>query len=182
MIFHEIGKISTDDVVIVGFYFNLRTRTLNNMCFQLIQMLGPGVLIWILDTKYIPNRKTRGVIAVCTIGAIAVGACCGLYGWLHEVDYANVKTSPATDWTDKKFASLFVIYLLFGWVYSAYQMTVEWVVSSLSNDPSVLSQFAGFERGMASFGMCISFIIAAHDVATVGQLSLQFVYVFTCSP
>jgi hypothetical protein len=134
-------------------------------------------MIWIFDSKKIPNRKHRGILAVSLIGLISVGACCGLYGWLHKVDYASLSKSksPATDFTDRDFASLFVIYLLFGWIYSGYQMVVEWVVSALSNDPSVLAQFAGFERGIASFGMCISFIVAAQEVPQIGQLSLQFV-------
>jgi len=158
-----------------GFYFNLRTRSLNNLCFQLMQILGPGLLIWIFDNKFVSSRKTRGLIGVGVMGAIAIGACCGLYGWLHEVDYASLKTSPAVDWSDEKFARLFVIYILFGWIYSGFQMTVEWVVSALSNDPSILAQYAGFERGIASFGMCISFILAGQEVSQIGQLSLQFV-------
>lgn len=163
--------------MVAGFYFNLRTRSLNNLCFQIIQLLGPGLLIWVFDSKLIRSRKLRGLVAVGLMGAISIGACGGLYGWLHQVDYSSLTTSPATDWSDKQFASLFVIYLLFGWVYSGYQMTIEWVVSSLSNDPSVLAQYAGFERGMASFGMCISFIVAAQKVPQIGQLTLQFMYV-----
>lgn len=143
----------------------------------MIQLLGPGILIWVFDMKIVPNRKHRGLYSVALMGMISLGACCGLYGWLHVVDYANIKTTPATDFVDSGFASLFVIYLLFGWIYSGYQMVVEWVVASLSNDPTLQAQFAGFMRGVASLGMCISFIVAGQQVPTIGQLSLQFVCV-----
>jgi hypothetical protein len=84
------------------------------------------------------------------MGPVAIGGCAGLYGWLQVVDYSNIKESPANDWVNPHYGGFIVIYLLFGLTYSGYQMVVEWVTASLSNDPSVLSQYAGSMRGMAS--------------------------------
>lgn len=132
------------------------------------------VLVAILDTKRIKSRRRRGTIGAVLMGVVAIGACCGLYGWMYKVDYAGLKTAPGTDWTDSGFGGLFAVYVLFGWVYAGFQMSVEWCSSSLSNDPTKSAQSAGYMRGMASLGMCIGFVMAAQQVPLVGQLSLQF--------
>ncbi len=136
-------------------------------------------MIWILDTSRIASRKTRGLIGVAVMGTVSSAACCGLLGWLHVTDYISLHTPPAADWSSHNWGGLFVIYLLFGLVYSGYQMTMEWVVSCLSNDPSRLAQYSGFARGMASLGMCLSFVISAQRVPTYGQVAFQFTWVFS---
>lgn len=170
---HSLKSVSDTELTGIGGFFNLRTRGLNNLCFQVIQFFGPGVLIWIFDSKLVSSRKTRGMIGVGLMALISISACAGLYGWLHWVKYSSLKQSPAADWTSKYYASWMVIYLLFGIIYSGYQMTTEWIIASMSNDPSVLAQYAGFFRGMASFGMCVSFVMAAQKVPQYGQLALQ---------
>ncbi|EXJ79410.1 hypothetical protein A1O3_08912 [Capronia epimyces CBS 606.96] len=157
-----------------AFYFNLRTRSLNNMCFQFIQILMPYLLIYVLDSKRIASRRRRGAIGVVIMGTLAIGACIGLYIWLDVVHYADIKTSPAVDWQDSHFPGIFVIYILFGAIFAGFQVVVEWILSALTNEPSTLAQFAGMVKGTSSLGMCISFVVAAQKVPTVGQLSLQF--------
>jgi hypothetical protein len=157
---------------------------LNNLCFQLAQVVVPGIMILILDSPRIPNRRHRGALGLGVMGTVTVGTCAGLYGWLKAVDYSHFATSPGVDWSDSGFAGGFVLYLLFGAVYSGFQMTVEWILSTLTNDPAVLAQYAGMIKGTSSLGMCISFIIASQTVPIVWQLTLQFMCVskFLCRP
>ncbi|KIX07404.1 uncharacterized protein Z518_02057 [Rhinocladiella mackenziei CBS 650.93] len=158
-----------------GFYFNLRTRSLNNFSFQVIQLLGPILMILGFDGKHIQSRKTRGLLGVAITGSIAVGACTGLYGWLDVVNWSSLTEAPRTDWSNQHYGGFFVIYLLYGLIYSCFQMAAEWIIASLSNDPSVLAQYAGFFRGLASLGMCLSFILAAQKVPQYGQVTFQLI-------
>ncbi|KAK5203348.1 hypothetical protein LTR47_009572 [Exophiala xenobiotica] len=155
-------------------YFDLRTRSLNNLFYQFVGILAPYLLIHILDNPNISSRRRRGIIGTAIMGIITLGACVGLYIWLKVVNYAHLTETPAVDWTGADFAGMFVIYMLFGLIYSGYQVVVEWTLSALTNDPSTLAQFAGMIKGTSALGICISFIMAAQKVPTVGQLSLQF--------
>ncbi|EFQ96815.1 hypothetical protein MGYG_08738 [Nannizzia gypsea CBS 118893] len=157
-----------------AFYFNLRTRSINNLAFHSIQVFMPWIMVCILDNRQVKNRKTRGFIGVAVIGAVSVGASAGLYAWLDINNIASLKKPQAKDWTDPEFGGMFALFLLFGAIYAAYQMTIEWVVSALTNDPSKLAQFGGVFKGTLSLGICLSFVMAAQNVPFVGQLSLQF--------
>ncbi|KAM5466608.1 hypothetical protein MauCBS54593_005865 [Microsporum audouinii] len=157
-----------------AFYFNLRTRSLNNLAFHSIQMFMPWIMVFVLDSRRIKSRKTRGFIGVAFIGAISLGASAGLYAWLDINNVGSLKKPLAKDWTDPEFGGMFTLFLLFGAIYAAYQMTIEWVVSALTNDPSKLAQFGGIFKGTLSLGICLSFVMAAENVPFVGQLSLQF--------
>ncbi|KAF3484377.1 uncharacterized protein GIQ15_03701 [Arthroderma uncinatum] len=157
-----------------AFYFNLRTRSLNNLAFHSIQVIMPWLMVFVLDNRKIQSRKIRGFVGVAFIGAVSVGASAGLYAWLDITNIGSLKKPQAKDWTDPEFGGMFALFVLFGAIYSAYQMTIEWVLSALTNDPSRLAQFGGVFKGTLSLGICISFVMAAENVPFVGQLSLQF--------
>jgi 23S rRNA C2498 (ribose-2'-O)-methylase RlmM len=107
------------------------------------------------------------------MGAVAIGACVGCLVWLDVVNWTSLETAPGNDWSDNHYGGFVAFYLLFGLIYSGYQMVVEWIVSSMSNDPSLVAQYAGFMRGWASFGMCVSFVMAAQRVPQWGQITFQ---------
>jgi hypothetical protein len=132
--------------------------------------------MFILDSSKSINRRIRGTFATVLMAATAIGASIGLYIWIHQVNYDSInftKHPPAVDWSSQKYAGIFVIYILFGAVLAGYQVALEWTLAALTNDPSVLAQFAGMIKGTQSLGMCISFIMGGRGVKLVGQLSLQ---------
>jgi hypothetical protein len=96
-----------------------------------------------------------------------------MFIWLKVTDYASFKKTPANDWSYTHYGGFMAIYLMFGLTYSSYALTVEWVFACLSNDPSVLAQYAGFVRGLGSLGMMISFILAEQIVPTWAQVTVQ---------
>ncbi|KAI1618725.1 hypothetical protein EDD36DRAFT_402388 [Exophiala viscosa] len=162
-----------------GFFFNLRTRGVNSLCFQIVQFIGPGVLIFVLDNKFVRSRKVRGIMGVAITGAIAIGGCVGMYIWLHLSGYASYEKTPAYDWSYSHYGGFMAIYLMFGLTYSSYALTVEWVFACLSNDPAVLAQYAGFVRGLGSLGMMISFILAEQLTPTWVQVTVQLILYVT---
>jgi hypothetical protein len=158
----------------IGFFLNLRSRALANLCFQLIQVVGPVVLVWIFDSQKISSRRTRGLIGVGFMGSMAVGTCIGMYIWLFGVRYDELGEPPGRDWAESGAPAFFALFILYGWVYAGYQMAVGWCSSSLSNDPLKLAQYAGYTRACTSLGMCLSFALASQSVSLLIQLSIEF--------
>lgn len=158
----------------LGFFLNLRSRALANLCFQLIQVVGPLILVSIFDSKRIKSRKMRGFFGVGFMGSMAIGTSIGMYIWLFKVHYDRLETPPGRDWAEHGAPLFFALFILYGWVYSGFQMAVGWCSSSLSNDPLKLAQYAGYTRACTSLGMCISFALASQSVSLLTQLSIEF--------
>ncbi|OAL38222.1 hypothetical protein AYO20_02674 [Fonsecaea nubica] len=158
-----------------GYYFNLRTRSLNNVMFQFIMMPCPLLLAWIMDTKYIKSRRTRGMIGAVIMGTICLATNAGLAAWITRNDVNRQRnTPPGIDWTDSGFGAGFVLYLLSGIIYATYQIVVQWTLGALTNDPVECSRLAGLFKGTTSLGMCISFVLDSKNVSYIDQLIVQF--------
>ncbi|KAK5049063.1 hypothetical protein LTR84_005485 [Exophiala bonariae] len=159
--------------------FNLRTRALNNLSFNMIQMFLPPLLTLILDNKYINSRRARGYMGVALTGTIASGGAAGLIAWI-ELNKIDESSKPrAWDWTDgMRWGPLFVCYLCFGCTYAGYQMVTEYTLSSTTNDPEQLSKVAGLFKFYSSLGMFLSFIMAGQHVPFYGQASVQLCLYF----
>jgi hypothetical protein len=98
-----------------AYYFNLRTRSLNNVMFQFIMMPCPLILAYLLDTRFIKSRRLRGLLGSGVMGIITLGVCAGLAAWISKNDVNRQhNTPPGVDWTDKAFGPAFVLYLFSG--------------------------------------------------------------------
>ncbi|KAK5124766.1 hypothetical protein LTR85_001479 [Meristemomyces frigidus] len=158
-----------------SYYFNLRTRSLNNLLFQAIMIPAPIALAWVMDNPRIMSRRNRGLSGVAIVGTITMASTAGLLGWVMRNNIDRSLTSPAVDWTDSAFASGFVLYVLSGIVYACFQITVQWTLSALTNDPVLCARYAGAFKGTVSLGMCISFTIDAKSVSFQTQLVVDLV-------
>lgn len=162
-----------------GYYFNLRTRSLNNLLFQFIMIPAPLALSYVIDSQR-STRRIRGVLGSSIMGLITLGATAGLLGWIihNNIDVGR-HDPPGIDWHDPQFASGFVLYLLFGIVYATFQICVQWTLGSLTNDPVKCAYFSGAFKGTVSLGMCISFVMDSQKVSfqvqTITQLMLYVV-------
>ncbi|KAL5335483.1 major facilitator superfamily domain-containing protein [Aspergillus crustosus] len=162
-----------------GYFFNLRTRSLNNVFFNFIQIPASLAMTFILDNpRYFGKRRTRALIGISVMSAITLGICSAEAAWLvqHRID--RNQPGPSTDWTDPDFAGAFVIYVIYGSVYSIYQIATQYVICSLTNDPEVLARYASVFRGMTALGMMFSFIIDGNGGTYTTQLSFQFACYF----
>lgn len=133
------------------------------------------LLICVLDSKYITSRRQRGLLGVAIMGTIAIGACAGLLAWLEVYNVASLTGPRGADWSDGAWPGLLVLYVLFGSIYSGYQMVVEYTLSSTTNDPPSLARVAGMFKFYSSLGMMISFVMAGEPVSFLAQTLLQLV-------
>ncbi|OAP64559.1 hypothetical protein AYL99_00531 [Fonsecaea erecta] len=158
-----------------SYYFDLRTRSLNNVLFQAIMIAGSVGMSFLLDAQHL-SRRRRGLIACVTVGVITMGAAAGLIGWMKKYGLdGRLETPPAVDWTNGRFAGGVILYLLWGIVYSTYLCSAGWVVGSLSNDPVVIAMYSGFTKGMGSLGLCVCFVMDSQSVTYMTQAIVQLV-------
>lgn len=158
-----------------AYYFNLRTRSLNNVLYEFIMIPTAILLSMALDGKFVKSRRSRGMLTVAVVGLITMAASAGLTAWekINHLDGALAASN--IDWTDSNYAGGCVIYLLWGIVYASYVVVVQWVMASMSNDPDKLAFYAGFTKGTNSLGLCISFVLDVKSVTYFTQTIIQFV-------
>lgn len=59
------------------------------------------------------------------------------------------------DWIESAFGLGIVLYLLFGAIYACFQVTVQWTLAALANDPAPCARYAGAPKGTVSLGMYV---------------------------
>jgi hypothetical protein len=159
--------------------FNLRTRALNNLMFNVIQMFIPPLLTRVLDSRRIASRRHRGFLGIAITGTIACGGAAGLVGWIQQNGLDDSREPRAWDWTDHSiWVPMLFIYWCFGTTYAGYQMVTEYTLGSTTNDPDQLSKVAGLFKFYSSLGMFLSFIMGGQQVVFWGQTSLQLILYF----
>ena len=94
-------------------YFNIRTRSLNSVCYNLLQIVGAIWIAILLDNKKLGNRRTRSFVSLMAVGVVVIGGWIGIIVWLYRnpLDPLN---PPLFDWTDGPFGGFFVLTLIFG--------------------------------------------------------------------
>ena len=112
---HVLINIEFDCLLHSALYFNIRTRSLNSLMFNVMQIVGA---IWIglmLDNKKITSRRARGLITVAAVAMIAIAGWIGLTVWLYK-NPLDPMNPPLFDWKDGPFGGFFVLNLIFGMV------------------------------------------------------------------
>ncbi|OBT89844.1 hypothetical protein VE02_00785 [Pseudogymnoascus sp. 03VT05] len=162
-----------------GSLFNLRTRALNPVIFYTMALPSTWMVTYLTD-RSATDRKRRGIYAVSFVGFLLIVGWVPLYVWTTlSPTYANPPVG-GVDWTDSsRFAGPFIIYLIFGVLYTCHQLVGMWVFGTFSNDPRVLAVYGGLWKGVAGGGLAVIFGIASSGIKFHTQLiivmSLQFI-------
>ncbi|KAI9037605.1 MFS general substrate transporter [Aspergillus affinis] len=142
-----------------AYYFNIRTRTLNNVLFQAIMISTPLLLGYILNNEYVKPRKLRGVMGTTFVALITMGATCSLLAWIMK-NQVNQEGSFSVDWTDSSFAAGLVLYILFGIVYGCFQLFAPATpvhLKGMSFRDQIIMQLALYLAGI--FGLYYAIIV-----------------------
>ncbi|KAK5320261.1 hypothetical protein LTR93_007318 [Exophiala xenobiotica] len=148
-----------------GYFFDLRTRSLNNIVFEFIMIPAPLALAWAMDNKFMKRRRNKGMLGVTLMTVISLATYAGVLGWIYHYDIDRTATPPAVDWDESTFASGFVLYLLSGTIYSGFQICGQWTLSALSNDPYKCARYAGLFKGTTSLGLMAAFLMDSKGVS-----------------
>ncbi|PIA15730.1 MFS general substrate transporter [Coemansia reversa NRRL 1564] len=138
-----------------GALFNIRTRGFNNIFYWGSQMVGAFAISFLLDTPRF-KRRTRGFIAFGLV-FVFFNAIWGGSLALHNKYPEGIEAGDRLDFKDsKRVAGPIILYVLCGVGDALYQSLAYWIIGSLSNNNQKLSRYAGFYKGMQSFGAAIS--------------------------
>ena len=147
-----------------GAYFNLRTRAMNPIIFYLLALPSTWIVTYLTD-KSAKDRKTRGIYAVTWVSFLVLGCWIPFISWISVSNTFKNPPTGGVDWTDTEhFAGPFVIYLLFGILFTCHQLVGMWVLGTFSNDPRVAAIYGGLWKGIAGLGLAVFFGIAAAKV------------------
>lgn len=114
-----------------GYTFTLRTRTLNNLLYWLIQIPAGYIHSLIADNKRM-SRRTRAFVLTTFVLVFVLSGFIGAEVLVSGSDYADrSKTGPEIDWTDKGYGSRLVLYLVWGISYGLFFQLRLWYVSLL---------------------------------------------------
>ncbi|KAJ2347132.1 hypothetical protein IWW50_001835, partial [Coemansia erecta] len=158
--------------------FNIRTRGFNNIFYWGFQMVGAYGLSFLLDSQKL-SRKTRGFIGFGLV-FVVFNAIWGGTLALHNKYPEGIESGHRLDFKDtKNVAGPIILYLVCGLGDALYQSMAYWVIGALTNDNQKLSRYAGFYKGMQSFGAAIAWQLDI-KVSPVNQIIANWV-LFGCS-
>ncbi|KAK4575317.1 hypothetical protein LTR86_001171 [Recurvomyces mirabilis] len=138
-----------------AFHNSLRARSLLSFMAVVLQIPCGVGLQWILDNKRW-QRRTRALIGLTVVAVPLVGA------WVWEIVRVrgynrHEPSSNPTDWSDREFGWIFVLFLL-NWISSSlWQYVITYFIGALTNSPSTLAHYAGVFRGVLGAGEAICF-------------------------
>jgi succinate dehydrogenase hydrophobic anchor subunit len=145
-------------------YFSLRTRALNSVLFDVMFLPSAPAFMYLLD-KLPFGRTKRGLISLGVATVIMVTAWICLICWVCiSKTFANPPLN-GVDWTDENFAGPFVLYLVFGVVFTVHQLIGMWTMATLTNEPRKLGIYGGVWRGISGGGLAITFGLSAGHVS-----------------
>ncbi|KAI5294338.1 hypothetical protein KEM52_004215 [Ascosphaera acerosa] len=133
--------------------FNIRTRSLNNVIYWSMQMVGAIIFGQVLDLKYF-KRTTRAKMGWAIIFSLGMAIWGGGYAYHRTMPTREeLGDDPVLmDWTDSGFGGPFVLYMFYGFYDAVFQTFVYWSMGALSNNSRKLANFAGFYKGIQSAG------------------------------
>jgi Major Facilitator Superfamily len=130
-----------------AYAFDLRTRTLNSLLNNLIQIPVTLFVGFLLDTNRIKSRKTRAFLGITFDAIWITGAYIAQTIWLSSWKFNRSVAGPSIDCTDSSYAGAVVIYMLYAAQYGMFQNVVIYVLGTLTNDPYKSATIGGFFVG-----------------------------------
>jgi hypothetical protein len=164
-----------------AYAFNLRTRSLNNVLYQAIQIPTCFLYARVLDNEHF-RRRVRGYLGLALSSALIIAGWIIVLVMLKRHNLVREAPSPNYDWTDPEFAGIMIMYLIFGCLYALHHMLVQWVISSWTNEPVVLARYAGLFKGILSAGLCLGFGLEAANVSYWNQALFQMIIMYVSLP
>lgn len=127
-----------------AYAFNLRTRTLNSLLNNLIQIPVTMLVGYILDSEGLGSRKKRALMGVTFDAVWITGTYIAQTAWLSSWNFDRSVPGPMIDCTEHAYIGAVVIYMMYAAQYGVFQNVVLYILTSLTNEPRKTSALAGF--------------------------------------
>ncbi|KAK0255925.1 hypothetical protein LTS09_009227 [Friedmanniomyces endolithicus] len=165
-----------------AYAFNLRTRVLNSMLNNLIQIPAALFLGWILDNERLGSRKRRAFIGITFDACWIVSTYIAQTAWLAAWKFDRSVPGPMIDCTDPAYAGAIVIYMLYAAQYGIFQNMVIYVLGTLTNEPRKTAAIGGLFVGVLSAGTAVSFGVDATAQPYENENAAYFALSTICWP
>jgi Major Facilitator Superfamily len=106
-----------------GFYFNIRTRSLNSLLYWLCQMIGAFVFGRLLDLKFL-RRTVRAKLNLGLLFVLTMGIWGGGYAFQRKYDRNSMK--PDMDWSTPGYVGPMFLYMFYGFYDASFQTCTYW--------------------------------------------------------
>lgn len=106
-----------------GSYFNIRTRSLNNLLYWLSQMIGAVCFGQSLDMKWF-SRPVRARINLCLLFAITMGIWGG--GYAFQKQFTRSSVTPTKDFKDSGYVGPMFLFIFYGFFDASFQTCTYW--------------------------------------------------------
>jgi hypothetical protein len=130
-----------------AYVFNLRTRVLNTLLNNLIQIPTCLLLGWILDNEKLGSRKKRALIGITFDAVWITGTYIAQTAWLASWKFDRSAPGPEIDYTDPAYAGAVVIYIFYAAQYGIFQNMVIYILGTLTNEPRKTAALGGLFVG-----------------------------------
>lgn len=126
-----------------AYAYNLRTRNLNNVLTNVVQIIFNLFVSWIMGLEKLGTRKRRAIVIVVFDAVWVTGTYVAQTIWLASWQLDRNVPGPAIDWKDPAYPGAVVIYLAYGAQNGFFQNTIYWLLSAMTNQPERLVHMAG---------------------------------------
>ncbi|EMR68271.1 hypothetical protein MGN70_011833 [Eutypa lata] len=142
-----------------GAYFNVRTRSLNNLLYWLSQIFAAVMVGYALDYPRI-GRATRakisyGVLFSLTFIIWGGGYTYQIKGLTREEAATDEGKANAMDWSANGYVGPMFLYIFYGFYDAVWQTCIYWYLGALSNSSRKTANMAGFYKGFQSAGAAV---------------------------
>ncbi|KAJ6445379.1 Glycerol 2-dehydrogenase (NADP(+)) [Purpureocillium lavendulum] len=165
-----------------AYAFNLRTRTLNSLLNNLIQIPTTMFMGLLLDTPKIKSRKKRAMLGIGFDAVWISAAYIAQTVWLSSWKFDRSVPGPSIDCTDPAYPGAIVIYMIYAAQYGMFQNVVVYVMGTLTNDPYKSASIAGLFVAWLSAGTAVSFGVDATDQPYENENAAYFALTTMCWP
>lgn len=159
-------------------YFNAAARALNGTMYWTMQIIGSLAMGLLLDYQGL-SRRVRGLLGCGIMFVILMAVWAG--GFAFQLTFENDYASPI-GWTNPHFGGPFFLYIMYGFTDAIFQSYMYWIMGAMSNDPSILSRYAGFYKAVQSAGAAFSFGIDTGKVRLRWACLISWLLLFVSFP
>ncbi|KAF9922900.1 hypothetical protein FBU30_006975 [Linnemannia zychae] len=163
-----------------GYYFSVRTQSLNSILYWSAQIFGSWGFGRLLDYQGV-NRRTRGLwgLGIITIAFVITW----IGGIFFQKQYTINDPRGNHDWTEGgSYIGPMILYILYGVNDAGWQTFCYWLMGALSNDVTVLSRYSGFYKCIQSSGAAIASRLNAIQIPFMTELIICFALLVVSIP
>ncbi|KAI9270848.1 major facilitator superfamily domain-containing protein [Sporodiniella umbellata] len=160
-----------------GGFFSLRARSLNNLVYWLCQIMGAGFFGWILDNRFLGERRARALIANTFVLVLLCASWVGSIFVQEKFTFESVREPgfEPVDIYSKSYTGYIILYAAFGISDSIYQGFTYWLLGTMTNDTERAARYGGFYKTIQNAASAISAQVDANHTPYMTQLIINFV-------